>query len=38
MFLALSMFALVNNYRNRELKESIRRDLLTFQNTALTEL
>lgn len=33
MFLALSMFALVNNYRNREQKESIRRDLLTFQNT-----
>lgn len=33
MFLALSMFALVNNYRNREQKESIRRDLLTFQST-----
>lgn len=32
MFLALGMFAVVNNYRNRQLKETVRRDLISFKN------
>ena len=38
MFLAVAMFALVNNYRNREQEESIRRDLLTLQNTLTQDI
>lgn len=36
MFLALGMFALVNNYRARQQKESTKKDLTVLQNT-LTE-
>lgn len=32
MFLALGLFALVNNYKNRQQTESTKRDLLAFQN------
>lgn len=38
MFLALGMFALVNNYRNREIKESVKKELLTFQNTLTQDI
>ena len=32
MFLALSLFALVNNYKTKQQTESIKRDMLSFQN------
>ena len=32
MFLALSLFALVSNYKNRQQTESIKRDMLSLQN------
>lgn len=38
MFLALGMFALVNNYKNREQKESVKRDLLAFKNTLIQDI
>jgi len=38
MFLAMSMFALVNNYKNREQKEAVKRDLLALQNTLTQDI
>ena len=38
MFLAMSMFALVNNYKHREQKETVKRDLLTLQNTLTQDI
>ena len=38
MFLAVAMFSLVSNYRNRELKESVKRDLLALENTLTQDI
>ena len=38
MFLALIMFALVNNYKNRQQEEALRRDLLSLQNTLTQDI
>lgn len=38
MFLALGMFALVNNYRNRQQKETLKKELLSFQNTLTQDI
>lgn len=38
MFLALSMFSLVDSYKNREQKEAIRSDLLLLQNTLTQDI
>ncbi len=38
MFLTLSLFALVNNYRVREEKESARKELLAYQNTLTDDI
>lgn len=38
MFLTLGMFALVNNYRAREEKESVRKELLAYQNTLTQDI
>ncbi len=38
MFLAVGMFGLVNNYRNREEQESIRSDLLVLNNTLTADI
>lgn len=38
MFLAMSMFALVNNYKNRQQEESLRRELTTLENTLTQDI
>jgi len=38
MFLALSLFALVNNYKNRQQKEGIKRELLSLYTTLTQDI
>jgi len=38
MFLAVAMFAVVNNYKNREQKETVNRDLLTLKTTLTQDI
>jgi len=38
MFLAMSMFALVNNYKNKEQIEAVKRDLMKLQNTLTQDI
>lgn len=38
MFLAISMFALVNNYKNRQQQESLKREMLELQNNLTADI
>lgn len=38
MFLAIAMFAVVNNYRTREQKEAVNRDLITLKTTLTQDI
>ena len=38
MFLSISMFALVNNYRDREEREAVKKSLLALKNTVTTDI